>query len=101
VINTGKSGLGWGGGSGGSAASGFNAQRGSRQCSRTACSAAAVVTLTYEYKSSQVWLDALSAERDPHAYDLCRRHAEQLKVPLGWHLIDRREPVEARDLLAG
>jgi hypothetical protein len=49
-----------------------------------------VVTLTYEYRSSQVWLDHLSAERDPHAYDLCLRHAEQLKVPLGWHLIERR-----------
>ena len=48
------------------------------------------MTLTYEYRRSQVWLDHLSAERDPHAYDLCRRHADDLSVPLGWHLADRR-----------
>jgi hypothetical protein len=62
-----------------------------------------VVTLTYEYRASQVWLDDLSAERDPHDYDLCHRHAEQLRVPLGWHLLDRRHTVVAstHDLLAG
>jgi Protein of unknown function (DUF3499) len=36
-------------------------------------------------------LDQLPAERDPHAYDLCRRHAAGLSVPLGWKLSDRRE----------
>ncbi|WP_162942485.1 DUF3499 family protein [Desertimonas flava] len=81
----------------------FGAPRVHRQCSRPTCSAAAVVTLTYEYRASQVWLDELTAERDPHDYDLCRRHAEQLKVPLGWHLLDRRLSAAAvsRDLLAG
>jgi len=59
------------------------------------------VTLSYEYRSSQVWLDTLSAERDPHDYDLCRRHAEALTVPVGWQLIDRRIALVARDLLAG
>ena len=78
--------------------------RGSRrQCSRPTCSDVAVVTLTYEYRRSQVWLDNLSVERDPHAYDLCRRHADDLSVPLGWHLADRRSPLSTvgRDLLAG
>lgn len=81
----------------------FNVQRPQRQCSRPTCSAVAVVTLTYEYRASQVWLDELSPERDPHDYDLCRRHAEQLKVPLGWHLLDRRHSATAstHDLLAG
>ena len=74
-----------------------------RQCSRPTCSDVAVVTLTYEYRRSQVWLDHLSAERDPHAYDLCRRHADDLSVPLGWHLTDRRAAADAvvDDLLAG
>ncbi|HWL45713.1 MAG TPA: DUF3499 family protein [Ilumatobacter sp.] len=62
----------------------------SRQCSRTGCSEAAAVTLTYQYGSAQVWLDALAAERDPHAYDLCARHAERLKAPQGWQVRDRR-----------
>jgi hypothetical protein len=74
-----------------------------RHCSRPTCSDVAVVTLTYEYRRSQVWLDHLAIDRDPHAYDLCRRHADDLSVPLGWHLADRRVPVGtvASDLLAG
>lgn len=73
-----------------------------RQCSRTGCSERAQVTLSYDYARSQVWLDLLTNERDPHAYDLCPRHAERLSVPQGWHLADRRrrEPVGPR-LLAG
>lgn len=52
-----------------------------------------MVSLTYEYGRSHVWLDLLHPERDPHAYDLCRRHATGLSVPLGWKLFDRR-PIE-------
>jgi len=61
-----------------------------RQCSRTGCSERAEVTLTYHYGRSQVWLDELSPERDPHSYDLCGRHAARLSVPSGWLLDDRR-----------
>lgn len=61
-----------------------------RQCSRTGCSEAATVTLTYQYSLAQVWLDGLAADRDPHAYDLCRRHADRLTAPQGWHVRDRR-----------
>lgn len=64
----------------------------SRQCSRTGCAAPAHATLTYQYGRSLVWLDDLTAERDPHGYDLCRRHAERLSVPNGWRLEDRRPP---------
>lgn len=63
---------------------------GGRQCSRPGCSDRAGVTLTYHYGRSQVWLDDLAPERDPHAYDLCGRHAERLSVPSGWYLDDRR-----------
>ena len=61
-----------------------------RQCSRTGCSVRATVTLTYHYGRSQVWLDDLAAERDPHAYDLCDRHGARVSVPAGWCLDDRR-----------
>jgi hypothetical protein len=61
-----------------------------RQCSRTGCSEAATVTLTYQYSLAQVWLDGLAVDRDPHAYDLCRRHADHLTAPQGWHVRDRR-----------
>jgi Protein of unknown function (DUF3499) len=72
-----------------------------RQCSRTGCSEAATVTLTYQYAQSQVWLDDLSPERDPHAYDLCQRHADRLTAPQGWQVRDRRradEPVPVLSL---
>jgi hypothetical protein len=61
-----------------------------RHCSRPGCSERAAVTLTYDYRHSHVWLDELIVERDPHAYDLCVRHAERLSVPHGWRLDDRR-----------
>ena len=35
--------------------------------------------------------DCLAAERDPHNYDLCERHAGRLSVPNGWQLDDRRQ----------
>lgn len=71
-----------------------------RQCSRPGCAERAVVTLSYDYGRSQVWLDELVAERDPHSYDLCHRHATRQSVPLGWGLTDRRRTYAA-SLLAG
>jgi uncharacterized protein DUF3499 len=62
----------------------------SRHCSRTGCAERATVTLTYQYRQAQVWLDDLTGERDPHAYDLCARHAARLTVPKGWVMRDRR-----------
>lgn len=61
-----------------------------RQCSRTGCAEAAVVTLSYQYARSVAWLDDLSDERDPHGYDLCQRHGARVSVPNGWRLEDRR-----------
>ncbi len=70
-----------------------------RQCSKTSCSESAAVTLTYRYAHAQIWLDHLEAERDPHAYDLCARHAGRLTAPLGWQVLDRRIAVRP-DLIA-
>jgi hypothetical protein len=64
-----------------------------RQCTRQGCVHQAAVTLTYQYGRSQVWLDDLWPERDPHSYDLCDQHANRLKPPSGWHLEDRRQRV--------
>lgn len=67
-----------------------------RQCSRPTCSEAAEATLVYDYAESFVWVLPLSAERDPHAYDLCRRHADRVRVPQGWSCDDhRRMPITA------
>jgi len=61
-----------------------------RQCSRSGCSDLAAVTLSYHYATSQVWIDHLTPEREPHLYDMCDRHADRLSVMRGWHLDDRR-----------
>jgi hypothetical protein len=61
-----------------------------RQCSRPGCAEQATATLTYEYRRGAAWIDALLSERDPHAYDLCERHAGRVSVPHGWRLDDRR-----------
>ena len=42
-----------------------------RQCSRPGCAEPAVATVTYHYGEQAAWLDPLSAEREPHAYDMC------------------------------
>lgn len=62
----------------------------SRQCSRPGCTEAAVASLSYQYADRVAWLDDLGRDRDPHAYDLCERHAGRLSVPGGWRLDDRR-----------
>jgi len=71
-----------------------------RHCSRPGCAEPAAATLTYAYARRAVWLDALTTEREPQAYDLCQRHADRASVPQGWRLDDRRVGVQAR-LLAG
>ncbi|HTH07090.1 MAG TPA: DUF3499 family protein [Ilumatobacteraceae bacterium] len=75
-----------------------------RQCSRTGCAQPATSTLSYQYARSLVWLEDLTAERDPHCYDLCDRHTAKLSVPNGWRLEDRRGrrlALAGRGLLAG
>lgn len=67
-----------------------------RQCCRPACAEAATVTLSYDYSHALVWIDRLSTERDPHAYDLCERHSARLTVPQGWQSRDRRVRPEYR-----
>jgi len=66
-----------------------------RQCSRTTCAQPAAATLTYQYGLSHVWIDELSAEREPHSYDLCEHHASLLSAPQGWRVDDRRHPVSS------
>lgn len=58
-----------------------------RRCSRTACLAPAVATLTYVYADSTAVLGPLALTREPGAYDLCTKHAEATSVPRGWEVI--------------
>jgi hypothetical protein len=59
----------------------------SRRCSRTACSRAAVGTLTYVYADQTAVLGPLATYAEPHAYDLCAEHSERLSAPRGWEVV--------------
>ncbi|ANC32828.1 DUF3499 domain-containing protein [Isoptericola dokdonensis] len=58
-----------------------------RQCSRTACTQAAVATLTYVYADSTAVLGPLAQRAEPHSYDLCSVHAGRLTAPRGWEVV--------------
>ncbi len=58
-----------------------------RRCSRAACGAAAVATLTYAYAESTAVLGPLAPFVEPHSYDLCAEHADRLTVPRGWAVV--------------
>lgn len=59
-----------------------------RPCSRVSCRSAATMTLTYIYADSRAVLGPIATFSEPHAYDLCERHAARLTVPNGWS-VDR------------
>jgi hypothetical protein len=58
-----------------------------RVCSRSACGAAAIATLTYVYSDQTAVLGPLATYAEPHAYDLCDFHADRLSAPRGWEVI--------------
>ena len=58
-----------------------------RLCSKVACGADAVATLTYDYADAMAVLGPLSYRPEPHSYDLCPRHAERLSAPQGWQVV--------------
>ena len=55
-------------------------------CSRNACGAVAIATLTYVYSDQTAVLGPLATYAEPHAYDLCVFHAERLSAPRGWEV---------------
>jgi hypothetical protein len=59
-------------------------------CIRPTCSAPSEATLRYDYSARTAWLGAPEAERDPAVWPLCGHHADSLRVPEGWTLLDER-----------
>ena len=62
-----------------------------RRCSRTACTAPAVATLTYVYADRAAVVGPLATHAEPHCYDLCEAHAHRTTAPRGWEVV-RHEP---------
>lgn len=61
-----------------------------RMCARPGCHSSAGATLSYDYANSTAWLAKFAPEGHPMAYDLCVDHADRLRLPKGWQLIDER-----------
>ena len=67
-----------------------------RLCERPGCSAPATVTYGFNTGNLLVWLGPFEPGDTARPYGtgiLCRRHADALVVPRGWHVDDRREAV--------
>ena len=60
-----------------------------RLCARPGCGAPSSAVLTFQYATRTVWL-LDPGEIDPSTIDLCARHADRLRPPLGWTAHDRR-----------
>lgn len=61
-----------------------------RRCSRSGCRWPASASLTFAYSQQQAWIEDLTQDPQPAAYDLCAAHAERLAVPIGWTKQDLR-----------
>ena len=61
-----------------------------RKCTRQRCRWPASASLTYAYLKKVVWVEDLTPQPHPAAYDLCAAHAERLGVPIGWLKEDLR-----------
>ena len=61
-----------------------------RLCIRPTCSAPSEATLRYDYSARTAWLGPPEPERDPGVWPLCGHHADSLRVPEGWTLLDER-----------
>jgi hypothetical protein len=57
---------------------------------RPGCPAPAQASLTFRYASREAWIERLTTEPSPEAYDLCSSHAARTQPPHGWQLRDRR-----------
>lgn len=61
-----------------------------RGCARPGCSQGADATLHYRYAARTVFLEVLSDDDHPMTHDMCEMHADTIRVPQGWKLVDRR-----------
>ena len=59
----------------------------------TRCGAPAGIVMSYHYVDRTGWLDDLEEPVIPGAgYPMCEEHAGRFTPPVGWTLVDRRQP---------
>ncbi|MGH2662244.1 MAG: DUF3499 family protein [Actinomycetota bacterium] len=63
-----------------------------RECVKPGCGRPAEVSAGVRYAERVAWLGDLVPERDPNLLDLCTEHADRLRPPRGWRVVDDRSP---------
>ncbi|MCJ7725051.1 MAG: DUF3499 family protein [Acidimicrobiia bacterium] len=62
------------------------------RCAR--CGSPSGIVMSFNYDTQTVWLTDLTRPVTPGAeYAMCETHAGRLTPPVGWTLVDQREPV--------
>ena len=62
-----------------------------RLCVRPMCAARSEACLRYDYSERTVWLDEVGhLPPEPGVWTVCATHADSMRVPQGWTLVDRR-----------
>lgn len=63
-----------------------------------------MATLTFVYAESTAVIGPLSANDEPHSWDMCSQHADRITVPVGWEMIRSEsgfnQPAEDQELTA-
>jgi hypothetical protein len=70
-----------------------------RDCSKTHCSHPASTTIVLRYGEREVRIVDLTMENDRNLVDLCSSHANRLKPPLGWDILDDRAVMAPSELV--
>lgn len=61
-----------------------------RICAKMRCGAEPAATVSLVYAERRILVADLLVERDPNLLDLCRKHVDRLRPPVGWHVDDVR-----------
>lgn len=61
-----------------------------RACAKMRCGEPVARSVALRYQDRIVVVAKLIPESDPSVLDLCEAHAEALRPPLGWELLDDR-----------
>ena len=67
------------------------------RCCKPGCGAPTAARLTYDHGGATAWVDDPG---DEGGWSLCASHADRLRLPTGWTMVDRRVRAAARSLLA-
>jgi len=69
----------------------------SMRCCKPGCGAPTAARLTYDHGGATAWVDEPGGEG---GWSLCAGHADRLRLPKGWTMIDRRTQPAVRTLMA-